>query len=181
MQNDAYLELFVGCMYAQKTSKLIDIYWQYTFCNVPIMAINYSGDNRYDANNSIVTHDGRSIPCIKTDTLLDLCNHPLITNANVVLINEGQFFNDLVPFVHQLISLNKKIYVCGLDGDFERNKFGTILDLIPICDKVTKLTALCELCKNGTPGIFSKRLSHETDQTVIGGTEKYMAVCRKCY
>ena len=74
----------------------------------------------------------------------------------------------------------KKIYICGLDGDFERKKFGTILDLIPLCDKVTKLTSLCSICKNGTPGIFSMRLTHETDQTVVG-SENYIPVCRKCY
>jgi len=67
-----------------------------------------------------------------------------------------------------------------LDGDFERKRFGTILDLIPLCDKVTKLTSLCSLCKNGTPGIFSMRLTNETDQTVVG-SDNYIPVCRKCY
>ena len=29
--------------------------------------------------------------------------------------------------------------------------------------------------------IFSKRLSVEKDQFCIGSSDKYMAVCRKCY
>ena len=74
----------------------------------------------------------------------------------------------------------KQVYVCGLDGDFERKKFGDVLDLIPLCDKVTKLTSLCSLCKDGTPGIFSLRLTNEKEQTVVG-SENYIPVCRSCY
>jgi thymidine kinase len=100
--------------------------------------------------------------------------------SEVILINEGQFFPDLEEFVRLLLNDGKKVYICGLDGDFERKRFGTILDLIPLCDKVTKLTSLCSLCKNGTPGIFSMRLTNEKDQTVVG-SDNYIPVCRKCY
>jgi thymidine kinase len=103
-----------------------------------------------------------------------------IISADVILINEGQFFPDLEEFVRTMLSQGKKIYVCGLDGDYERKKFGQILDLIPICDKVIKLTSLCTICKDGTPGIFSKRISSETEQKVIG-SKNYIPVCRKCY
>jgi thymidine kinase len=98
----------------------------------------------------------------------------------VILINEGQFFPDLFEFVNSLLLERKKVYICGLDGDFERKKFGSILELIPLCDKVTKLTSLCSLCRDGTPGIFSMRLTQETEQTVVG-SENYIPVCRKCY
>jgi thymidine kinase len=61
-----------------------------------------------------------------------------------------------------------------------REKFGLILDLIPLCDKVTKLTSLCGICKDGTPGIFSLRLTNENVQKVIGNNN-YIPVCRNCY
>ena len=80
----------------------------------------------------------------------------------------------------EMIGMGKKIYVGGLDGDFERKKFGQILDLIPLSDKVTKLTSLCSICKDGTPGIFSKRITTETEQTVVG-SDNYIPVCRTCY
>ena len=78
-----------------------------------------------------------------------------------------------------MLEKEKKIYICGLDGDFRRNKFGHVLDLIPLCDKVVKLTSLCGICKNGTPGIFSKRITTETEQTIVG-SDNYVPVCRKC-
>jgi thymidine kinase len=83
-------------------------------------------------------------------------------------------------FVKNLLDKNKKIYVCGLDGDFKRQKFGNILDLIPLCDKVEKLSSLCAICRDGTPGIFSQRISLEKEQTVVGANN-YIPVCRNCY
>jgi thymidine kinase len=87
---------------------------------------------------------------------------------------------DLFIYVVHLLKMGNKVYVCGLDGDFQRKKFGQILDLIPLCDKVTKLTSLCSICKNGKQGIFSMRLTVETCQTLVG-SDNYIPVCRDCY
>jgi len=192
----AYLEIILGSMYSGKTSRLVEIYKQCKFCNISVVVINHSIDTRYD-DELLSTHDKIKIPCIKTETLFDIYpydlnleegvqNIPRVTDkfkivaSEVVLINEGQFFSDLEEFVKILLTNDKKVYVCGLDGDFERKKFGQILNLIPLCDKVTKLTSLCSICKNGVPGIFSKRITLETEQTVIG-SDNYIPVCRKCY
>lgn len=180
----AYLEIILGGMYAGKTSRLVEIYKQCKFCNINVTVINHQIDNRYD-EELLSTHDMVKIPCIKTNNLMDLYNNNnemtnIFHTSDVVLINEGQFFPDLEKFVKLLLVFGKKIYVCGLDGDFERKKFGQILDLIPLCDKVTKLSSLCSLCKNGTPGIFSKRISSEKEQTIVG-FDNYIPVCRNCY
>lgn len=191
-----YLEIILGGMYAGKTSRLVEIYNQCKFCNIPVVVINHSIDNRYH-EELLSTHDQVKIPCIKADNLFDVWANFInleedislvprvkdklkVATSNVILINEGQFFPDLEEFVKSLLLNNKKVYVCGLDGDFERKKFGQILDLIPLCDKVTKLTSLCSICKNGTPGIFSKRITSEKKQTVVG-SDNYIPVCRKCY
>ena len=107
-------------------------------------------------------------------------NHLILRNANVILINEAQFFDDLHEVVVRMLESQKIVYVCGLDGDFKQKKFGQILDIIPLCDNITKFKSLCAICKDGTPGIFSLRLSDETDQMVIG-SDNYMPVCRNCY
>jgi len=182
MNPSSYLELFVGCMYAGKTGKLVDIYRQSLFCNLKIMVINYAGDKRY-SQTELSTHDKIMIPCIQTETLghLYLDHKQEIAQADVILINEGQFFSDLYSWVSHLIdNSEKRIYICGLDGDFERRKFGQMIDLIPLCDKITKLTALCSICKNGTPAIHSFRCTNEKDQLVIGN-DNYIPLCRKCY
>jgi thymidine kinase len=189
-----YLELFIGPMFSGKTSKLLEIYKQNIFCKIPIIVINHSSDIRYHKTD-LSTHDKIMIPCIQTTQLLDIWNydnledpidedlmniHFQFREAKVVLINEGQFFPDLIQCVEELLKENKKIFICGLDGDFERKKFGNILDLIPLCDKVTKMTSLCGICKDGTPGIFSLRLTNDKEQFLIG-SDNYIPVCRKCY
>ena len=68
----------------------------------------------------------------------------IINNTNDILIDEAQFFTDLMEILYIVEKLNKNVYIFGLDGDFKRNKFGNILDLIPYCDTITKLQArLC--------------------------------------
>lgn len=181
-ENVGYLELIVGSMFSGKTSKLIEIYKQCKFCNMPVIVINHEFDNRYaDASTTMSSHDSISVPCLKSSSLKKLFDtNPEILNASVFLINEGQFFEDLKEAVIYLLDLNKRVYVSGLDGDFERKKFGQMLDLVPLCDVVVKLKSLCAVCKNGTPGIFSKRLTCQTEQTVVG-IHNYIPVCRKCY
>lgn len=189
-----YLEIILGGMYAGKTKKLIEIYNQCKFCGVSVMVINHNMDNRYD-DELLSTHDKVKIKCVKTALLMDLYadkneehdyndltfrNKCKLIKSDVVLINEGQFFPDIEEFVKKLLNSGKEIYVCGLDGDFERKKFGNILDLIPLCDKVYKLSSLCGICKTGKPGIFSKRITCETEQLVIG-SDTYVPVCRSCY
>lgn len=193
--SSAYLEIILGPMYAAKTTSIVEMYKKCNFCNISVAVINHSIDNRYD-DELMSTHDKVKIPCIKAERLMDVYIEHLNMESNeeiprikdkykvgiseVILINEGQFFPDLEEFVRLMLARGKKIYVCGLDGDFERKKFGQLLDLIPLCDKVNKLTSLCSICKDGTPGIFSKRITNEKEQTVVGSTN-YIPVCRSCY
>ena len=48
-----------------------------------------------------------------------------LNDYDVFLINEGQFFEDLYDCVDSIVNKKKKkVYVCGLDGDYKRKKFG---------------------------------------------------------
>jgi thymidine kinase len=180
-----YLELFIGPMFSGKTSKLIQIYKELKGYSKTVSVINHSFDKRYD-DLMMSSHDKIMVPCLQAKTLGELWNNTenngnnVLRSSDFILINEGQFFEDIYDIVLDMLKHNKTVYVCGLDGDFERKKFGLILDLIPICDKVTKLNSLCVSCKDNTPGIFSKRITGETGQTVIG-SDNYIAVCRSCY
>ena len=192
-ENIGYLEIILGSMYSGKSTRLLEIYKQCIFCNIPVIIINHSIDTRYH-ESMVSTHDKVMAPCIQTTKLNDIwdyndidChfnenseNHLKLRMADVILINEGQFFKDLNTVVEDMLKHNKRVYICGLDSDFERKKFGQILDLIPLCDKVSKLTSLCSQCKDGTPGIFSMRLTSEKQQTLVG-SDNYIPVCRKCY
>lgn len=182
LNNKGFLELIIGPMFSGKTTELLEIYKKCKFCNISVSIINHTIDNRYH-DTMISSHDKIMAPCLQAKEL----NHFWTDNSNnelresdVILINEGQFFPDLYEVVIDMLKYHKKIYISGLDGDFERKKFGNILDLIPHCDNVRKLKSLCSICKNGTPGIFSMRLTNEKEQTLVG-SNNYIPVCRNCY
>ena len=137
-------------------------------------------DDRYGSGTTTTkTHNQTSInndkSCKKlTDVLWEADNY------DAFFINEGQFFDDLYEGVNYLVNTeNKKVYVCGLDGDFQRKEFGSILKIIPLCDDVVKLKAICKSCKI-CDGIFTFRLSDEKEQMLVG-TDNYTALCRHCY
>ena len=77
-----------------------------------------------------------------------------------------------------------KLVVCfGLDGDYRRVAFANqwLQTLVPVCDTITKLHALCTACKRrGAP--FTRRLDpSNTDQITVGGAESYAPRCRACW
>ena len=178
--DEGYLELAIGPMFSGKTTHLIQAYKKYTYIGKRVIVLNYSEDKRYH-ETMLSTHDKIMIPCVQTTRIRDIWNSREFVDSQVVLINEGQFFPDLYDTVLEMIdTYNKTVYICGLDGDFKRGKFGEILELIPHCDKVTKLQSLCSQCKNGKVAIFSHRLTEEDSQILIG-SDIYVPLCRKCY
>lgn len=197
--DSGYLEIIKGPMFSGKTTRIMDIYKKYSFCDIKTMVINYEKDIRY-SENMLSSHDKIMIPCIKSLTLNEIVN---ITDASAVateslpasvsgkyalefleakaiLINEGQFFPDIVEWVKLAVEkYHKNVYICGLNSDFKRNKFGNWLDLETISDNIVLLHSFCGCCKK-RPAIFSHRLSNESAQEVIG-SDCYIPVCRKCY
>jgi len=173
-----YLELWMGPMFSGKTTLLIQTYKKYTYIGKQIVVVNYQGDQRYH-DTLLSTHDKIMIPCVQTSSLSKI--EDVLHSADVIFINEGQFFDDLFEQVIDLVDQkNKTVYISALDGDFQRHRFGRVLDLIPYCDKVTKLNALCAKCRDGTPAIFSHRKTTDKTQIVIG-SDIYEPLCRKCY
>ena len=176
--DEGYLEIILGPMFSGKTTRIIQIYKEFAYIQKKVCVINYVGDKRYDSS-LLSTHDKTMIPCVNAERLDSVTDEWI--GCDVVIINEGQFFADIYETVlHMVDDLGKKVYICGLDGDFKRNKFGRLLDLIPHSNTVQKLNSLCALCKNGKKAIFSKRVSQEDDQVVIG-SDNYIPLCRSCF
>jgi thymidine kinase len=153
------LHLIVGCMFSGKTSELIRLIKRERSIHRNVLILNSSLDNRYKMN-AICSHNQESIRSISLTRLLDL-HDGSYGYANTIIIDEGQFFEDLYDFVMKGLSDNKRLIVSGLNGDSNQQSFGDIYRLYPHMDSIQHLTALCYICKDGSK-------------------DKYMAVCRKC-
>jgi thymidine kinase len=177
------INLITGCMFSGKTSALINIAKMQKLLSKNVLIINFEGDTRYSENNKITTHDKICFDCFPCGNDISFIVPPTddYKRADVICINEGQFFDKLVSFCVHATKDNKDVYVCGLDGDYLKRPFGEILNLIPQCETVCKLRALCMSCKNGTLASFTKKLNSSDSLIEIGSTEIYMPVCRLCY
>ncbi len=176
---DGYLKLVVGCMFSGKTSYIIKECLAWKSIGKTVLIVNYSLDTRYSANNEVVSHDKYGVDALMTTKLEDIDAQ----SHDVILVNEGQFFDNLQKHVRYWCDTLKKIVVVsGLDGDYKRSEFGDIGKLMSDCDELVKLKAYCSECKNGTEAIFTWKKSNRTTEIIdIGGSDKYVPLCRKHY
>lgn len=176
------INLIMGCMFSGKTSALMRIANINKLLGKKVLMINFKEDSRYTESNKVTSHDKISIDAISCDQfIMNLTSKEYYENADVICINEGQFFKSLVDFCLKACEENKIVHVCGLDGDYLKRPFGELLNLIPHCETVQKLQALCLKCKDGTHACFTKRTNNSSELIIIGSTDIYEAVCRKCY
>ena len=91
------LQLFVGPMYAGKTSKLIETYEECIDSDNRVIVLTHSDEIRYSIDK-LSTHDQKKIDCFKYDTITSFINDKAdaIKECKVILIDEGQFFKDLL-------------------------------------------------------------------------------------
>ncbi|XWS18117.1 hypothetical protein CRYUN_Cryun32bG0014300 [Craigia yunnanensis] len=150
--------------------------------NRTVAVIKSNKDTRYGLD-SIVTHDGMKLPCWALENLSSFkqkIGPDAYDQLDVIGIDEAQFFEDLYDFCCEAADHDgKTVIVAGLDGDYLRRSFGSVLDIIPLADSVMKLTARCELC--GKRAFFTLRKTDETQTELIGGADVYMPVCRQHY
>ena len=179
MSNQGYLELIIGPMYAGKSTELIRIINRYKCLKKNITVINHTLNNRY-GSIGITTHNKEKIDqCIILNKLSEL-DIDILNKSDVIIIEELQFFSDAFHYIVDWCDNKDKIIIAaGLDGDFKREPFGDVLRLIPHSDKITKLSALCKRCGDGTLAHFSKRITHDNEKTLVGSNDFYEAVCRK--
>ena len=177
------LELIIGTMFSGKSSYLLSTIRKYKIIDWPVFIITSSFDKRYSNESKIVNHNQEScVADISVKNLRDISDNPLYLQAKVIIIEEGQFFNNLVEFVLEAVEkFGKHVIVAGLDGDASRKPFGEILQLIPYCDTIVKLKALCKRCNDGSEALFTSNKGTITSTIDVGGADKYEALCRKHY
>jgi thymidine kinase len=172
------LEVVLGPMFSGKSSYALSYVRRQHAIGRRVIVIKPNIDNRYSNDPVMVTHNNDKIPCMMWHINKPLCEIS-DTNYDCFVVEEAQFFSHLQHFCsHLLLKEQKHILVVGLDGCAQQKKFGEILDIIPMATSVTKLSALCSDCKDGTPAHYTKKLEWGgEDQVDVGGAEKYVAVC----
>lgn len=172
------IELIIGPMFAGKTTELMRRVKREIHARRSCFVIKYAKDTRYDVQN-VSSHDQLTLRAQASVSSLEEVQDSW-KEFDVVAVDEGQFFQDLVPFCNAVANSGRVVMVSALDGDYLRKPFGHICDLIPHCESVEKLTAVCMMCHN-QPASFTRRTVDSAQVELIGGAEMYIAACRECY
>lgn len=177
--NKGYLHLILGPMFSGKSTKLFNIFGDLK--NENILVIKHTIDKRYEShNNNIITHNKNEFDCISLDKLIDILSNEKYIDSKYILIDEGQFFDDIIEFIEIAIEKDHKhIYISGLNGDSNRKPFNNISELISIADKIDILQSKCHYCTN--EGIFTMSINNKTNKILIGDDKTYQPVCRIHY
>jgi thymidine kinase len=185
------LTVVVGPMFSGKTTYLFHHADTFSYVG-KVLYITHSLDTR-SPNTIISTHNknlnlGQStFDVVQTADLSTLTNEYLSQYVSI-FIDEAQFYENLEKDVVRMVDvLRKNVFVAGLNGTSDRKIFrkGELLGLVRFADEVVILkSAFCMRCNlDGiqTPAVFTHRLVSSQGETLIGGGESYMPVCRKCW
>lgn len=175
------LEIVVGPMFSGKSSYALSYVRRQRSIGKRVLIVKPDIDMRYSKDAVLVTHDNDKVPCMLWNTNDPLFPAtPYFIDTDCIVIEEAQFFKGLLNLVKWLIvERNKDVLIVGLDGCAKQEPFGEILQCIPWTTRLTKLSALCSECKDGTLAPFTKRNIENESKVLIGGSESYSAVCLK--
>ncbi|KAH0787760.1 thymidine kinase family protein [Histomonas meleagridis] len=170
------IELILGPMFAGKSTEMLRRIERAELAKLRCIVLKYSKDKRYSVDK-VSTHDlqmHKAVPCCLLMDTYSTC-----LKYEVIGIDEGQFFPDIVEFSQELANQGKRVIIAALDGTFQRKPFGQILRLISKCESIKKLSAVCTITGKKAP--FSQRLVKSDDIELIGGAEMYRAASRSSY
>ncbi|MCL2511456.1 MAG: thymidine kinase [Bacteroidales bacterium] len=172
-----FIEVICGSMFSGKTEELIRRLKRARIARQKVEIFKPSVDVRYH-EASVVSHDENAIPSTPVSSASEILFYA--GNANVVGIDEAQFFDDeLVTVCNKLASMGIRVIVAGLDMDYLGNPFGPIPKLLATAEYVTKVHAICMKC--GNLAHYSHRIVESDKLVVLGETDSYEPLCRVCY
>lgn len=139
------IQLIVGPMFAGKSTEMLRRVRRFEHARLRCMVIKFIDDNRYESETGttvaaggsyVSTHDTtQAMKAFPTRELMEV--KALLDDYDVVGIDEGQFFPDLIEFCELAASLNKIVIVAALDGTFQRAPFGQVCDLVAKSESVS--------------------------------------------
>lgn len=176
-RGQGWIEVVCGSMFSGKTEELLRRLNRARIARQKIEIFKPAIDTRYDEED-VVSHDKnaiRSTPVSSSEKIL-----LLTADADVVGIDEAQFFDDNLPNVcNELANQGIRVIVAGLDMDFQGRPFGPMPHLMAIAEYVTKVHAIC--VRTGQLAQYSHRILGGEDTIELGELDRYEPLSRQAY
>lgn len=187
--NESWIVVITGPMFCGKTTEMLRIINRYSYAGIKTIAFSSILDTRSNSD-FIISRDGYKIKAIKvnhSNEIIDcILKNKIDESFKIIAIDEVQFFDEeIVNVVRKLAKLKFIVICCGLDLDYKGNPFGPMPNLLAVADDVIKLNAICMVCGAPASKTFLlnskniKGIKSETNEIIIGDSEKYEARCNK--
>ena len=192
IQRNTRLIVVVGCMGSGKTTEIIRLA-RIESMKKKVLCVGHANDTTRQIKRSggieieagglvkhgfIETHDGGRIPALVCTELSSISKTMEYTEADVIVVDEAQFFPDIKDFITKTRNRDGKDIIFGaLDGDSDMNPFFDVGYILPRSTSFKKLTAICSFCgeeSGQTRAMFDKK-----DRIQVGNVEEDYAPC--CY
>src|SRR5215203_7145139 len=173
-----WIEVIVGSMFSGKSEELIRRLRRARIARQKVQIFKPSIDTRY-SDDHIVSHGEMRIESRAVEGSRQLLE-AVEPDAEVVGIDEGQFFDQDLPIVCSgLADRGMRVIVAGLDQDYLGKPFEPMPQLLAIAEYITKTHAICMVC--GNPANHTQRLVASGDRVLVGAGGLYEARCRRCF
>ena len=185
----AALHFIYSTMNAGKSTALLQASHCYRERGLETMVFTSSKDDRY-GESEVVSRVGLRSPAhtySESDNILKMVHdenekHEL----SCILIDEAQFLTkDQVKQLGKIVDeLKITVMAFGIRTDFQGELFEGSKYLLAWADKLKELRAVCHC---GSKATMIVRVSEDGsimrsgDQVEIGGNERYLSLCRKCF
>ena len=171
------IKLIIGPMFSGKSTMLTDTVRKFVYKGMKTVLVNFAADKRYDKEGKIVTHEQVKYNALSCYQLQD--NFTELMKYDVIGIDEGQFFPELVEVSETLCKNGKIVVISALSGNFKMEPFENVSKLISKADKIKLLKAYCYFCHKRAG--FSLRTVRNDKEILIGASDMYRPVCKACY
>lgn len=181
----AQLYFRYSTMNAGKSTEILKIAHNYEEQNKRALLFTPAIDDRY-GRGKITSRMGlqREAHIIGPDT--DMVRLAQEEDPDCVLVDEGQFLTreQVVDLTRIVDELNIPVIVYGLKNDYRNHLFSGSEALLLFADKIEEVKAVCWTCSKKATMLLKYKDGEpvgDGPQIEIGGNDKYMSVCRKCY
>jgi thymidine kinase len=172
-------------MNAGKSTEVLKIAHNYEEQNKRVVLFTPSIDDRYGLGK-ITSRMGFQRDAIIINSQTDLFNIAEEKRPDCILVDEGQFLTreHVITLTRIVDRLNIPVVVYGLKNDFRNRLFPGSEALLLLADKIEEIKAVCWHCQKKATMLLKYKDGkpvNDGPQIEIGGNDKYVSVCRKCY
>ena len=175
-----------GAMGSSKSAQALITQFNYEELGMTVWLIKPSVDDR-DGANIIRSRIGlqREAQVIHPDEDI-IATFARAGHADVIIADEAQFFSpEQIDQLRRIVDEQNIPVLCfGLRTDFQCKLFDGSRRLFEVADTITEIKAICDC---GAKATVNARLDSEgcivTEgaQLLLGGTDRYLAMCHKCW